>query len=269
MTASHSSLLMFLDHPVAQDPGVVHQDVETPELVERQLSQLFAALEARDVAVVRDGLAPLGDDLVGHLARRSLVAPGPVGRAPEVVHDHGRSLSRERERLFAADPATGPGDNGDFPFQPHRVLLLSHPPGAAASRRSLSPHRPRADGRATTLGDMKVTRIYTGDDGESHFEDVEIPLEDRGRIGSISALLPATGVFMRETEGDYELDFHNAPRRQYVVNLDAAVEIETGDGTVRRIGPGEILLAEDTTGRGHISRSVDSRPRRSLFITLD
>jgi len=114
-----------------------------------------------------------------------------------------------------------------------------------------------------------VTRIYTGDDGESHFEDVEIPMIDRGGVGQISELQGATGVAFRETGGDYDFDFHNAPRRQYVINLDASVEIETGDGTKRTLGPGDILLAEDTTGRGHISRAVDGGARRSIFVTLD
>ena len=116
---------------------------------------------------------------------------------------------------------------------------------------------------------MKITRVYTGDDGESHFEDVEIELVDRGGIGWISKLQDATGVVFRETDGDYDFDFHNAPRRQYVINLDAAVELEVGDGTKRILGPGEVLLAEDTTGRGHRSRAVESRPRRSIFVTLD
>lgn len=117
---------------------------------------------------------------------------------------------------------------------------------------------------------MKITRIYTGDDGESHFEDIEVPLRDLGSgIGAISKLQDATGVVFRETAGDYDFDFHNAPRRQYVVNLDASVEIEVGDGSRRVLGPGSILLAEDTTGRGHRSRSVDGKPRRSLFVTLD
>ena len=116
---------------------------------------------------------------------------------------------------------------------------------------------------------MKITRVYSGDDGESHFEDIEVPLIDRGGIGRISQLEGATGVVFRETDGDYSYDFHNAPRRQYVINLDSAVEIELGDGTRRILGPGEILLAEDTTGRGHISRSVDGQPRRSIFVTLD
>ena len=88
-------------------------------------------------------------------------------------------------------------------------------------------------------------------------------------IGAISALQNATGIAFRETEGSYDFGFHKAPRRQYIINLDAAVELETGDGTKRVIGPGEVLLAEDTTGRGHISRAVAGRPRRSIVVTLD
>ena len=119
------------------------------------------------------------------------------------------------------------------------------------------------------LKSFRVTRLYTGEDGESHFEDVDVPLIDRGGIGQISQLQGATGVVFRETAGDYDFDFHNAPRRQYVIHLDAAVEIETGDGTKRTLEPGDILLAEDTTGHGHISRAVDGRPSRSIFVTLD
>jgi hypothetical protein len=116
---------------------------------------------------------------------------------------------------------------------------------------------------------MVITRIYTGDDGESHFEDVEIALRDLGRIGRMSERSSATGIVFRETDGDYDFDFHCAPRRQYVINLDSAVELETGDGTKRIVPAGGILLAEDTTGRGHRSRAVDGRPRRSIFVTLD
>ena len=116
---------------------------------------------------------------------------------------------------------------------------------------------------------MQVVRIYTGDDGESHFEDIDIDLEDRGSLGRISELWPGGGVVFREVQGDYKYDFHNAPRRQLVVNLTGSVDIETGNGTVRRLGPGSILLAEDLTGRGHISRAVDAEPRSCLFIPLD
>lgn len=116
---------------------------------------------------------------------------------------------------------------------------------------------------------MKITRIYTGPDNRSHFEDIEIPLKDGGAVGRMSELQKATGVMFRETDGSYHFDWHNAPRRQYVVILDGEVEIEIGDGSKRIFRTGDILLAEDTTGQGHISRAVDGKPRKSLFITLD
>ena len=116
---------------------------------------------------------------------------------------------------------------------------------------------------------MTIVRIYTGSDNRSHFEDIKIPLRATGKIGFISDLMKATGVVFRETGGDYNYDFHTAPRRQYVVNLEGEVEIEVGDGTKRILRSGDVLLAEDTTGQGHISRAVAGKPRKSLFITLD
>ncbi len=116
---------------------------------------------------------------------------------------------------------------------------------------------------------MTVVRIYTGADNRSHFEDLQIPLKSTGKVGFLSELMKATGIVFRETGGDYSYDFHTAPRRQYVVNLEGEVEIEVGDGTKRILRSGDILLAEDTTGQGHISRAVAGKPRKSLFITLD
>jgi hypothetical protein len=118
-------------------------------------------------------------------------------------------------------------------------------------------------------GSVRILRIYTGDDDRSHFEDLPVELTDSGPFGRISALMPARGVVFREVDGDYDLDFHNAPRRQLVVNLKGSADIEIGDGSVRRLGPGDILLAEDTTGQGHRSRAVDGEPRECLFIPLD
>lgn len=116
---------------------------------------------------------------------------------------------------------------------------------------------------------MNVVRLYTGTDGQSHFEDMRVPMTDKGKIGFLSEKVRATGLVFRETGGDYDYDFHTAPRRQYVVNLEGEVEIEVGDGTKRVLRSGDILLAEDTTGQGHISRAVAGKPRKSLFITLD
>ena len=115
---------------------------------------------------------------------------------------------------------------------------------------------------------IHVTRVYTGDDNQSHFEDIEVELNPQA-VGQLSDAVPVTNLIFRETGGDYDLDFHNAPRRQYIVNLDGAVELTIGSGEKRVIGPGEVFLAEDTTGQGHISRAVNNQIRHSLFVTLD
>lgn len=115
---------------------------------------------------------------------------------------------------------------------------------------------------------MKITRLYTGRDNESHFEDIALALADRGPIGRLSEAIAAAGIIFRETGSDYDYGWHTAPRRQFVIMLEGEVDIQVGDGTVRRFGPGDILLAEDTTGRGHCSRAVDGRPRKSVFVTL-
>ena len=116
---------------------------------------------------------------------------------------------------------------------------------------------------------MKAVRVFTGADGASHFEDLDIELLDHGPLGRVSELWAAKGVIFREVGGDYALDFHTAPRRQFVINLKGSVEIEVGDGDKRLLGPGDILLAEDTTGQGHISRAVDGQPRSCIFVPLE
>ena len=117
--------------------------------------------------------------------------------------------------------------------------------------------------------EMDITRIYTGPDGESHFEDVKLPLEETVDADRKSEPMTATGIVFRTTGHACNLDWHNAPCRQFVIPLEGKVEIELGDGTKRQFGPGDILLAEDTTGRGHTSCAVNDQPRRTIFITLE
>ena len=124
-------------------------------------------------------------------------------------------------------------------------------------------------GGASKALPMQIVRVYTGADGESHFEDVDVEFDQSGAFGRISKMVAARGVLFREVDGDYDLDFHNAPRRQYVVNLTGSVDLEVGDGTRRRLGPGTVLLAEDTTGRGHKSQAVAGEARTCLFIPLE
>lgn len=116
---------------------------------------------------------------------------------------------------------------------------------------------------------FQITRVFADEQGESHFEIVDVGLADSGEIGFLSQVFPSKGVIFRENDESYDYDWHNAPRRQYIILLDGAIEIEVSDGEIRQFGGGDVLLVEDTTGRGHRTRTTDERKRRSLFILLD
>ena len=115
---------------------------------------------------------------------------------------------------------------------------------------------------------MRIHNLYTDAKGESHFRDIEVEWAEETRAGKLSKRLPATGIIFRQVQPSYDLDWHPAPRRQYVVTLAGESEVELEGGKKIRLGPGNILLAEDTTGQGHISRAVGSGDRISLFIPL-
>jgi hypothetical protein len=115
---------------------------------------------------------------------------------------------------------------------------------------------------------MRVVRIYSSQDGESHFEDLDIRLEEAGPIGRLSDAHPVESIIFRENSPDYNFDWHNAPRRQFIVLLDGNIEIEVSDGEVRQFSGGDILLAEDVDGKGHRTRTTDGRARRSVFIVI-
>ena len=115
----------------------------------------------------------------------------------------------------------------------------------------------------------RITRIYSDAQGESHFEDVLIPLNEAGPIGFLSDAQAAGKIIFRKVIAQYDYDFHNAPARQYIALMDGEIEIETSDGEVRAFLPGHVLLVEDTTGKGHRSRNLKTAVRSSIFITLD
>ena len=57
--------------------------------------------------------------------------------------------------------------------------------------------------------------------------------------------------------------------RQYVITLSGQGEIEVGDGSKKLFEPGDVLLAEDTTGQGHVTRVVGDQPRTMMWVPLD
>lgn len=115
---------------------------------------------------------------------------------------------------------------------------------------------------------FRITRIYSDKEGESHFEDVEIPLHEAGSIGALSESIPVREAIFRVVEPGYDYDFHTAPQRQYIILLDGAIQIETSLGEQRRFVAGDVLLAEDVEGKGHKTKNLIKARRKSIFITL-
>jgi len=115
---------------------------------------------------------------------------------------------------------------------------------------------------------MRITRVHATEDGGSAFQDVEVELRDAGPIGRLSEWIPADAFALRENDPDYDWDWHCAPARQLIVLLDGAIEIEVTSGEKRAFSGGDVLLVEDTTGRGHRTRTTDGRSRRSVFVRL-
>ncbi|MFI5266299.1 MAG: hypothetical protein ACHQ7M_02875 [Chloroflexota bacterium] len=110
---------------------------------------------------------------------------------------------------------------------------------------------------------MTITRLYTGSNGQSHTE--QLSLESHPELTSLMA---AVGVQLRSVAAGHFMDWHPAPRRQFVIMLSGSMEIGLRDGTLHRFGPGDVLLAEDVSGTGHTRRVTGEEPRITATIPL-
>jgi quercetin dioxygenase-like cupin family protein len=115
---------------------------------------------------------------------------------------------------------------------------------------------------------MAIVRIYTGADRQSHFEDIEPVFEPHSDQSESAQLVPGRGIVVRRFEAGRQNPWHHAPGRYAVFTLTGAVDVEIGDGSVRRLGMGDILIAEDLEGQGHVTREVGPEPRVSVFVPL-
>lgn len=111
---------------------------------------------------------------------------------------------------------------------------------------------------------MAIYRLYSGSDGESHMEKLDLATHPE-----LTELIATKGVVFRSAEPGRFSDWHNAPRKQWIITLSGEAEIGLGDGTVQRLGPGDVNMAEDLTGRGHTTRVVGSQPRVTATIHVE
>ncbi|HEY4406957.1 MAG TPA: hypothetical protein VGN55_20105 [Xanthobacteraceae bacterium] len=112
---------------------------------------------------------------------------------------------------------------------------------------------------------VTITRFFTGPDGLTHAEEIEAKFPAGG--GAYN-LLANSGAQLRRTPPGRENDYHTAGRRQYVVTLSGHAELVLSGGQTIQVGPGSIELAEDLTGKGHITRTVGTEDRVVILIPV-
>jgi quercetin dioxygenase-like cupin family protein len=115
---------------------------------------------------------------------------------------------------------------------------------------------------------IRLIRLFTGDDSRSHFSVGEIEWTETEALNAISKSEQAQTISFEETAAGASLAWHNAPHRQYVVTLSGRLAFETRSGAKQVVEPGDILLAEDTSGGGHRWRLVDDQPWRRVYVAV-
>jgi hypothetical protein len=120
---------------------------------------------------------------------------------------------------------------------------------------------------------MKCLRVYSTDDGESHFDEVEIPksplqVHPNATAFEVSAKYAASSIrFTHIPAGAREVDWHTVPEPVLTVRLDGSAEYQTSDGEERRVPAGSFVLFEDVNGKGH--KSLHSPQEQTvLWISL-
>ena len=103
----------------------------------------------------------------------------------------------------------------------------------------------------------RLLRVHAGPDGESHLQDISVSAD--------AGLLPLTGLTARSYNPS-QVAWHVAPQRQFAINLTGELEVEVSDGSRRRLGPGDLVMLEDTHGKGHVTRLLE--PVTCLFIRV-
>jgi hypothetical protein len=114
---------------------------------------------------------------------------------------------------------------------------------------------------------IRCIRIWT-EDGNSRFEEgvIDMPKGERGDV--LSGTFPVTSISFRETRAGGAFEWHDAPKRQFVVTLSGMLDFQTRAGAHFMLRPGDILLAEDTTGSGHSWKLIDDEPWRRAYVIL-
>jgi mannose-6-phosphate isomerase-like protein (cupin superfamily) len=120
---------------------------------------------------------------------------------------------------------------------------------------------------------MKYRRIYCDDAGDSHFEDVSVklsPVEFAPPAPPLNLAAPIDSerMILFSVPAGWVGDWHPTPCPQFYIQLSGELEIQVGDGEIRKFSAGSIILVEDTSGKGHVSRNQGNSEVNAVFIQL-
>ena len=120
---------------------------------------------------------------------------------------------------------------------------------------------------------MMYVRIYADPAGRSHFDDIEVELTEVDFAPpappvNLSSFGPALQYAFCSFPAGWRGDWHPTPRRQFFFFLSGEVAVQVSDGQVRHFGPGCVVLAEDTTGDGHVSWVVTKTGALAAVVEL-
>lgn len=106
---------------------------------------------------------------------------------------------------------------------------------------------------------LAYVRVHADSSGASHFADEQLAfhLADFAPPAppvSVTDAHSAEGVVFLSSPSGWFGDWHPAPRRQFIFVLQGNLEVEVSDGETRQFGAGAVILVEDTSGQGHITR---------------
>ncbi len=116
---------------------------------------------------------------------------------------------------------------------------------------------------------IRCVRMWTGEDGHSHFEEGFLEMKEGERGDFIGLPIAVNELSFRETTSGGSFDWHKDPVPRFVITLSGTLEFETALGEKFTIHPGDILLAQDNSGTGHKWRLVDDQPWRRAYVVYD
>src|SRR5437016_2616580 len=120
---------------------------------------------------------------------------------------------------------------------------------------------------------MRYTRLFSNEQGESHFDEVEIEFANTDYVEGapplkLSPSEKAVEYSFMDAPAGWTSDWHPSSARNLFVVLSDGWEVTASDGETRRFNTGEVLLVEDTTGKGHRSRVTSNDNSLALMVQL-